>query len=219
MIPKRLFRFFEKRSHAEEFVSGKIRLGKIDVYKNIENVALRDESEGTSSIVWDQPAPEYIIDKNTLKIVGKTVSPTTKIESKGTLIHPIYLICTCSSRANKKKIAIRLEKKYVVEISDPSGLLELFNKSWIKFPYSINSQQVELKKVRYDRGKLIKPNKYLVEPFDFLYTQKSPDNKDEFEYRFIFWCQNNPKFIYDNYIYLVIDSGNNVIKKNIHFVS
>ena len=221
MIPKRLFRFFEKRCHAEEFVSGRIRLGHINVYKSIENNALRDESEGTSSIIWDQPAPEYTIDKNTSEIVGKTISSTKKIKSEGTLITQFYLLCTSSLRANKGKVASKLNKNYMVEINDPSGLLELFRQCWIKIPYSLNilNDIVELKKVSYDRGKLMKPNKYLVEPFDILSTQKSPDNKDEYEYRFIFWCQNNPKFIYDNYINLVIDISNNVIKKDIRFLS
>jgi hypothetical protein len=217
MIPKRLFRFFEKRCHAEEFISGRIRLGNINIYKCIENNALRDESEGTSSIVWNQRAPEYIIDKKTLNIVGKKISSTEKIKSEGTLINPIYLLCTSGHRANKVKIASKLNKNYLVEINDPSGLLDLFKQCWAKNPYSVNGD-VEFKKVRYDRGNLVKPNKYLIEPFDIIYTQKSPDSKDEYEYRFIFWCQNNPNIIHDNYIYLVIDTGNNVIRKNIRLL-
>lgn len=217
MIPKRLFRFFEKRSHAEEFVSGRFRIGNINVYKSIENNALRDESEGTSSIIWDQHALEYWMDKKTLEIVAKTTSSTAKIKSKGTLINPIYLLCTCSPRANKKRIASKLGKKYVVELYDPSALLDLFNKCWVNNSHSLNGK-VELKKVRYNREKLIKPNKYLLAPSDINYTQKSPNFKDEYEYRFIFWCQIDPNIFHDNYLNLIIDLGNNVINRDIRFL-
>jgi hypothetical protein len=77
---------------------------------------------------------------------------------------------------------------FIVEINDPSGLMEFFKQSWVKYPCSLNGK-VELKKVRYTRGNLVKPNKYLIAPHDISYTQKLLEYKDEYEYRFIFWCR------------------------------
>jgi hypothetical protein len=66
MIPKRLFRFFREKQHAEELAAGKIRLGKMSVYQKIED-ARKDELEGNSHFIWNQFAPEYILDKRTGK--------------------------------------------------------------------------------------------------------------------------------------------------------
>ena len=212
MIPKRLFRFFTDKQHADEFVSGKIRIGKLSVYRHIED-ARKDESEGTSYIIWDQFAPECILDKTTGKIIGRGTSPTEKIKSNITLINPIYLLCTISASADKT-VAAHKFGKYFVEITDPSGFTELLKQIWGRTFCSLNGK-VELKRVRYTRGNLVKPNRYLIAPGDISYTQKSLKDKEDYEYRFVFWCKIEPNMILDDYQYLDIGSNNDVIKKKI----
>ena len=74
---------------------------------------------------------------------------------------------------------------------------------------------MELKRVRYTRGNLVKPNRCLIAPGDISYTQKSLRDKDDYEYRFIFWCKIDANMTLDDYQYLDIGSNNNVIKKKI----
>lgn len=216
MIPKRLLRFFKEKQHAEEFVSGKIRIGKISCYRDIED-SRKDDSEGTSSFIWDTPAPELIIDKRTMKTIGITKSQTEKIKWNGTLINPLYLLCTTRIRVNKIIVADKFGR-YFVDINDPSRLLGLLKKHWATYPWSLNGK-VELKRVRYTRGNLVRPNKYLMAPQDISYTQKSLEHKDECEYRFVFWCKVNQNIILDDYLYMDIAVDNNVIKDKIQVIS
>ena len=213
MIPKRLFRFFKERQHADEFIDGKIRIGKLSGYRYIED-ARQDESEGTSYFIWNKPARECILDKTTGKIIGRGTSPTEKIKSDITLINPLYLLCT-SSASVEKRVAAHKFGKYFIEITDPSGLIDLLKQLWARTSCSLNGYEVELKRVRYTRGNLVKPNRCLIAPGDISYTQKSLRNKDDYEYRFIFWCKIDANMILDDYQYLDIGSNNNVIKKKI----
>ena len=216
MIPKKLLRFFKEKQHAEEFVSGKIRIGKMSCYREIED-SRQDISEGTSSFIWDTPAPELIIDKRAMKTIGITKSQTEKIKCNGTLMNPLYLLCTTSVRVNRI-IAANKFGRYFVHINDPSGLLGLLKNNWATYPWSLNGK-VELKRVRYTRGSLVKPNKYLMAPQDISYTQKSLEHKDECEYRFVFWCKLDENIASDDYLYLDIGVDSNVIKDKIQVTS
>jgi hypothetical protein len=217
MIPNRLFRFFKERDHAQEFVDGRIRIGLMSVYRNIED-ARRDELEGTSSLLLDKPATEYIIDNRTGEYLGERTSSTEKHQWSGEFTSPLYLLCTSSGRANKKIMASKIGN-FMVEINDTSGLLALLRQSWGKYPCSLNGE-VELKKVIYNRGALVKPNKYLRSPYDIsiFYTQKSAKDKDDYEYRFIFFCRLDYNIDTNNledFVYLDIPIDNNVIRKEI----
>jgi len=216
MIPKRLFRFFKEKQEAEKFVAGRIRIGKLDYYRKIED-ARKDEFEGTSYFIWDQLSPEYILDKTTKKIIARRTSPAEKTKFDSTLINPLYLVCATSVRVNKI-IAAHKFGKYFVKINDPSGLMDLLKQKWARNPCSLNGK-VEFKKVRYTRGNLVKPNRYLIAPQDISYTQKSIKDKDDYEYRFVFWCKIDQNMILDDYQYLDIGINNNVIKKKIQVIS
>ena len=48
-----LYRAFEKKEYAEQFIGGKIRFGCIYKYKNIENLKLQDKTEGEAHIAVD----------------------------------------------------------------------------------------------------------------------------------------------------------------------
>ena len=216
MTPKRLFKFFKQKSHAEEFVLGRIRIGKISVYKTIEDQR-KDENEGTSYFVWDQPAPECVIDKKSQSIIGWRSSSTEKINFGSTLINSIYLLCTSSLRANKRNVSAKFGK-YYVEICYPYRFLELLKQCWMKYDCSLEGK-VELKKVKYDRGNIVKPNRYLIAPTDISYTQKSGIYRDECEYRFVFWCKIDPDNNLKEYEWLNVDNSDDVIKKKVLMIS
>lgn len=217
MIPKRLLRFFEKQEHAEQFVSGNIRIGEISWYKCIED-ARRDPLEGIASFTWDINAPELIIDSKTGKIIGSRLSAVEKIKCDLIISYPLYLLCTTSVRVNKVAFAKKYGYSCFVEINNSIDFLKLLDKSWAQKPYSFGN--VELKKVTYDRGTMIKrPNEYLQAPRDITYTQKSIDYKDDREYRFVFLCKNDANLILENHLYLNIGPNADVIKKKIQIIS
>jgi hypothetical protein len=216
LIPKRLLRFFETKEHAEEFVSGKIRIGELALYKTIED-SRGDPLEGTASFTWDKNASELRIDTSTGKIVGEKTSSTQKIQNKVIIAYPLYLLCTTSTRVNKEAFAKKNRHTCFVEINDSLGLLKLLNQEWLKKAYSFGD--VELKKVTYDRDILIKkPNDYLLAPPEISYTQKLLNDKDDREYRFIFKCKTDSSLIIENYTYLDVGIDNDVIEKNVRTV-
>ena len=216
IIPKRLFRYFKERQHADEFVSGRIRVGRLSVYKAIDDVR-KDELEGTSTFTWDRFASEYIIDNKTRNIVGARTSSTAKIKVNGETINPVYLICTSSARANIINTATKFGN-YIAEIVDPKGLLDQLEHRWFKDTISLNGK-VELRKVLYNRGQVIRPNRYLIPAKNISLTQKSSMYKEECEYRYIFWCRINNELNYSEYKYLDLGENNNVIKKNIRVIT
>jgi hypothetical protein len=101
----------------------------------------------------------------------------------------------------------------VVEINNPSYFLEMLKKNWVEQPSSFLGK-VELKRVKYTRGNLVKPNKYLMAPSDITYTQKLKKYSNEYEYRFVFWCQmpfkQDPPL--NDYLYLNICASDNVLR-------
>ena len=211
-IPKRLFRYFKEKHQADEFVSGRIRVGRLSVYKAIEDVR-KDELEGTSTFTWDRSAPEYLIDNKTRNIVGAGTSSTAKIKFFSETINPVYLLCTSSARANTINAASKFGN-YVAEIVDPKGLLDHLGQRWSKDTISLNGK-VELKKVVYNRGQLVRPNRYLIPPENILLTQKSSMYKEECEYRYILWCRIDNNLNHSEYKYIDIGNNHNVIEKNI----
>jgi hypothetical protein len=216
IIPKKLLRFFETNEHAEEFVSGKIRIGELALYKTIED-SRGDSLEGTASFTWDKNAPELRIGTSTGKIVGEMTSSTQKIQYKGIIVYPLYLLCTTSTKVDKVQFA-KNNYSFFVEINDSHGLLKLLNKEWVKKPYSFGN--VELRKVTYDRGILTKkPNKNLLAPPEISYTQKSLNKKNDCEYRYIFKCKTDSSLTMNNSLCLDVGINNDVIKKDIQVIS
>jgi hypothetical protein len=220
MIPKKLYRFFEKEDYAQQFINGKIRIGNIEYYKIIEDKnrknARRDEEEGKLSYFIDKPAVFHLIDSQTLKTETR-ISLTEKKRRHSSVGNPLYLLCTHSIRANKKKMSEDFGK-YMVEINNPSGLLELLRESWTKHPLNFKGV-VKLEKVRYFKGNLVRKSNY-GPPYKFHYIHKSENYRFQHEYRFVFLCDARFSINLEdlkNHECLVIPKDNNVIKNKIIF--
>jgi len=220
MTIKKLFRFFSQREHAEEFIDGRIRIGLMSVYRNIED-ARRDESEGEVSFLLDFPAAEYIMDNQTGEYLGERISTTFNKKIVGSLYNPLYLLCTSSVLAKKKKMSEKYGQ-FMVEIANPSGFLELLKKRWKIKSFSLDGI-VELHKVKYNRGGIVTSKDVLGPSSDVaIYsTQKSLRDKEDYEYRFIFFCRNDSNIIPNKlnlFEYLDISIDNNVLNREVYLI-
>lgn len=220
MIPKRLFRFFKERDHAEQFISGRIRITNIEYYKSTPDDTRRDRQEGRLPFVQNEPEISHIFDTQTNEYLGEIPSLTEKKKGEMGYNNPLYLLCTSSY--NAKKTMIKNGFKFMAEITDPTELLKLLQQSWGNHWLNLLSL-VELNKVRYGSGDLIKTNKLFNNRLlDLSYRQKPSEHKGECEWRYIFFCDFKHWIHLDNlkdselFELLDIVNDNNVIKREIY---
>jgi hypothetical protein len=164
-LPNELFRFFKEEDHARSFIAGRVRFGRLEVYKSIED-SRRDETEGIAAFTWNtRPNP----------IRSRTVSLNAR-----------FVICTAHPDADKSVMKERFGE-HVVRIHNPPLLQTRINSVWREQPRA--SGECRIVPMEYDKGELREPAPYLIPPHDDTYRQKpkvSPDGTDyTIEKRFV----------------------------------
>jgi hypothetical protein len=184
-FPPYLYRAFNERNHAIDFAfRGKFRLGLLDEYKQHEDSARRDETEGESRYFFK--------------------TGTVRVDAGGSFLSPVYLLCTAGPEVDleyfKKKFG-----QYLVKINDPRKLLEDLNAA-----KPVNSTmeligEAELEKVRYtkDEEDSIDPDSDDAVILDYI--QKPPSEADDEEYRFVVFAGKPLEGDPDEYLYYDLD--------------
>ncbi len=205
MIPNRFYRFFSTKNHAREFACGRIRVGKIDVYKNFED-ARGDYSEGTAEFYWGNNIGEKV----------RSIESNNTIRNNISIANTAYILSTCSHDVNIRNISYKFGK-FMVEIIRPTVFLKMINYAWNGCDVSLKNGSM-LKRVSYDKYEIIRPAEYLLAPPFISVIQKPKIYQYEMEYRYVLLGRLDPNIEYRDYVYLKIQNSNYVINGNIYRV-
>jgi hypothetical protein len=154
---KIVYRAFDKDEYVHDFMNGKVRFGRIDIYTKIEDEKLRDATEGQGLVVV-----------NGIRTHSQMASRVTYI--------------SCFHRSLKP--AIDSSRPYIVEISNTKKLAEYITKA-LESETSGFWGGVEGVNVEYDKGEIRENNMSPDFPAYITYSQKPEQFQNENESRFV----------------------------------
>ena len=185
--PPVLYRAFNKREHAEAFVQhGKIRLGLLNHYCEIEDAQRSDTSEGTGSIT----APGIV----TQVAMTRTGTITRQWEEPGPVHHSVvftnavYILSL--SYPTDENCAILRNKfgVHVVRINAPRQLGQDITDALHSGPDD-TAGVVECVRVIYNKGATVDAPLDRDTRLRLAYGQKPPEFEPEHEYRLVLISQ------------------------------
>ena len=162
-FPEILFRAFDRRDYAQQFLDGNIRFGAVLGYQEIEDKGRRDKTEGIGHYT--------------------TKGVATKIQVCSNVFYAL-----CCHRDLKSALEIG-HGKYIVEIENPLQLAKDIAKSLSSTPYK-HFPWLEGVNIEYDKGEE-KEKPKPPENIKLTYSQKLRSYSPENEFRFVFCCENS----------------------------
>lgn len=201
-VPNTLLRFYKREEYARSFIGGEIRFGYLDHYKSIEG-SRKDPKEGQVSFEWAQKATQIILDKKSGQVVAQAESDQN-IRYSGISLNPHFILCTSHPEADKRI----LEKKFgqfIIRINDPTALLERIKTAWQSHPWAFDGCAF-IAPVIYNKGELVEPDRYLIAPPEYSYSQKSKSDgegnsfEEEKEFRYVLKCTVDPERTLEEYL-------------------
>ena len=166
-VPDTLFRAFEKKEHAHQFLDGRLRFGLLQHYRQIEGHR-RDETEGRASIRWNLQAGDQNL---------------SNVNYSLTSLNPYYVLCT-SAPAGRNELS--RFGAFAVRIDKPLTLLERICKVWHNDARA--SGEAFIVPVLYNKDELEDPPPYYLAPPCLVYAQKPAKHSLEAEYRYLLSC-------------------------------
>ena len=182
-LPLKVYKGYVDPKHASDLVEcGRIRLGILDIYRQIESESRRDHSEGEAKLKILSDVKTIHIDSQTLKKIDETVAPGY-LNFSSTSLNPCYVFCVAGPDVSYNHLQTKFGDS-VVEIFDTNTFLIEFEKSLIKHPlYGRKVLSLGSYQIRYDKGEV---GNYPSQDGDKInYTQKSPGFKADCEWRVV----------------------------------
>lgn len=153
-----LIKVFSKKEYAEDFMSGKIRFGKLGYYQKID--CIRGDNRENITANLDPTEYEITFETNDVKVKIRPEDFAGPIQVQYEYLKNHYIYCLASAIIDDSKGIIslpereRLEKfgEYVVVIHNPKQLLERVKKSLKKKdePSLLISRGVEYRDLKND---------------------------------------------------------------------
>ncbi|MCK4911629.1 MAG: hypothetical protein KAR83_08290, partial [Thermodesulfovibrionales bacterium] len=181
--PKILYKSYKKEKYANDFISrGKFRLGRIDFYKNIEDNARCDKSEGESSSFVSGDVPYVAIND---KLV-ETHQGFKKgyFHLSGTHLNPQYLFCTSGPQVDLDWLRENMGE-YIVVINNPVMFLEHIRLNSPITPKIKLSGIPFIDEVVYNKGEVVEINSDSMEAVRLTWKQKPVSYCKECEWRVV----------------------------------
>jgi len=193
-LPDTLLRFVEEEEYAESFIAGKVRFGRLDYYKTIED-SRRDEAEGTAAFDWNTSHP---------------------VHYEGVSLNSHLVLCTAHPEVEKSILIERWKSPFIVRINDPMALLERINAVWRAD--SRASGLCVIYPVEYNKGEALEPTPSLIPPANYSYCQKPRIPFDiEREFRYVLTCKIDADWVSedrDQHICLTLPDCSDICEKN-----
>lgn len=143
-----LYRFFKEKEHAEAFISGEVRFGTLKVYRQEEDLARGDKTEGQGELVVPGESLVVNLAQRTQCIVPGQENLSVCADPRN---HFIYCLSACEN-AEISELA-REFGNYCVVVSDPLRLISDIKRGLANDAnLSVNPPMLEWEKVRYDKG-------------------------------------------------------------------
>lgn len=182
MIPKPLYKVFNKRIYAEKFINdGELRFSTLGCFKTIEDRARVDSSEGFGEALRDGQAFDLDTARNSVRFIPGV----ERLHVEGGN-EESFIFCMSAPNSGRLQAVPRKFGKYVVRIRNPEQLLRDVEEAMRRdVDLEQNRPQLEHAPVRYDKGEYI--NSLTKQDEDELgWTQKPAIFKEEYEYRLRF---------------------------------
>ncbi|MDP2223896.1 MAG: hypothetical protein Q8J83_05740 [Nitrosomonas sp.] len=149
MLPKRLYRFFDKHEYAEAFMAGRVRFGTLQSYKEeYEDKERGDRTEGMGDL---QVSGEALI-VNVARGMSRTVPG---IENLAVRADPRNHFIACFMACDEDDLPVRAKEfgEHCVAIEDPAALIDDLRKALQNDAFlAVNPPALEWGEVRYDKG-------------------------------------------------------------------
>ena len=162
-FPSVLYKVFNKKIYAEDFINGKIRFANIYYYRNIEDNIRQDMSEGTGRIMYNGTARQSSFANNST-----------------------FIFCCHKSLESALKSPFG---NIIVEIKNPKEVADQISLylSKHKDKYFGGIEGIEIK---YNYSHNMDKNPSSLEMATFTYSQKPHTFDKEDEFRFVFIKEN-----------------------------
>ncbi len=161
-----LYRAFTAENHARDFVAGRFRIGRLDMYRDIEDAARSDATEGYGYYVDGSGVSEYF-----------------------ELGNPVYILCCSGGDIDLSFLKSKMGP-FVIKIANPAQLAtdiaDCLNTDQIKIFGDVKCRAVE-----YTKGSEINVHLDEIGRAELSVTQKHPLFSPEKEHRFFIVVNTN----------------------------
>lgn len=181
--PARLFRCFNEGAHAEEFLQGRIRFGRLDAYTTIEDESRRDGTEGRAVVrEWrgDRLAARVSAGGNSAELVSSPGEVTRHTEFGNAVF-----LCCCTAPPDDAWDRIRGQfGAHVVEIADPRAFCNDLGFALPTGDAWLDKALLMLLPAEYTKGELVpRERDPLDRAIELAIAQKPPNLAYQHEYR------------------------------------
>lgn len=176
-LPEVLFRAFDNRTFAEDFVEGRFRLGSLVSYRDTPDESRQDSSEGIAHYL-DTQGIEHTIENGSIR--------------------EQYVLCCATKDVDISNLRKKMGE-YIVKINDPSALareMENFlENNRVPTLNGVHGRLVEYTKNEVRHGE--------PDNFDLSLRQKNRGYVEESEYRLFFiLSRQDSRFVQENHFHI-----------------
>lgn len=172
-LPRRLYRYFTERAHAESFVAGEIRIKSLSAYHEIEDDARRDDHEA---------AHRYDLPEGAMSTGPDTTQPVRRYSMTiWNWARADRIFALCLSTEHDERLFAKFNASVCVEISNP--------KQFIRDLGHAVRQNANLLRVHAERVAYYEPNDRSVEAPEHAWKAaflKRAHFHEENEFRVVF---------------------------------
>lgn len=178
-----LYRCFSERSHADEFLSGRIRFGYLQHYRTNYECARRDVDEGSGRIrEWRKNRRAAVITGSNVE----TVDSPGEVNVDSEFGNPVFVCCLTLPPDDKWAPVIKAFGEFVVRISDPQRFLSDIQAALSDEDQWQHHASVGLFPVEYSKDELVPTKDAAQRQNDAMrlpIAQKLPKYSYQFEHR------------------------------------
>ncbi|MBI3043440.1 MAG: hypothetical protein HYY78_11535 [Betaproteobacteria bacterium] len=178
-----LYRCFSERSHADEFLSGRIRFGYLQHYRTNYEGARRDVDEGSGRIrEWREDRKAAVITGSAREMVDSPGEVTVDSECG----NPVFICCLTAPPDDKWAPVIGDFGEFVVRISDPQRFCSDIQAALSDEDQWQHHARVEVFLVEYSKDELVPTRDAAQRQNDAIrlaIAQKLPKYSHQFEHR------------------------------------
>jgi len=180
-FPKFVYRAFDKEEYARALVEeGRIRLGQLRKYRDIEDARRRDTTEGEAHVQFPDEVTRVQVDVKS----GESHSSRGPgiMHSRSSLGNPIYIFCTSLPEVEVEHMRENFGK-HIVKIDNPAQLSADLDRAMKNSDLKLQGR-VDSSRVTYTKGELVAADPQSSERFRLSYLQKPKEFEPEREFRF-----------------------------------
>jgi hypothetical protein len=178
-----LYRCFSERSHADEFLSGRIHFGCLQHYRTNYEGGRHDVDEGSGRIREQRKDREAVVITGS---VAEMVDSPGEVNVNSEFGNPVFICCLTAPPDDKWGPVIRDFGEFVVRISDTQRFLSDIRAALSDEDQWQRHASVELLPVEYSKDELVPTRDAAQRQNDVMrlaIAQKLPKYRHQFEHR------------------------------------